>query len=326
MSGFTWDYFFNWKDEDLAFTTPIPRQKSAPRNAPVITSDGDGDVAIGGTSAPTSGLQVTFEGRRASGSTDVTFPDPRSPRPVLCRFCGKVAEGTYVEEGGEIVFRNLELISFLDFRPASRLHVLVVPTAHIRSVLSLTTADIPLLESMIDLVNCIMDSNGRRLNDAEIADQPHLHLHGIAWPPKPKRYISYVHVPGAFQWWVDAAEVLINLKNALAVGETGAWDRSWMDKYRYGPARPVPLVNKLYPSWLPWYPRGGKKPKGLVGEMGVVEGELPPQGAQRERDSGVVFTAVLVPPGDEELSIGKVEIPLVEREDLQTAPGPAPAA
>jgi histidine triad (HIT) family protein len=62
-----------------------------------------------------------------------------------CAFC-KIVQG---ETPAEFVYRGETVVAFKDRNPKAPVHVLLVPTKHIRSVNDLTDADRPIIADLI---------------------------------------------------------------------------------------------------------------------------------------------------------------------------------
>ena len=62
-----------------------------------------------------------------------------------CLFCKIVRE----EQPAEFVYRDEDLVVIKDIKPHAPVHLLIIPTRHIRSINDLTEEDHPLLFKMI---------------------------------------------------------------------------------------------------------------------------------------------------------------------------------
>ena len=110
-----------------------------------------------------------------------------------CLFC-KIADGSIPSE---VVHRDNDLVAFRDIRPQAPVHILIIPTRHIETVLDLKEEDDRLLGKMVMLANRLakdegIDEDGFRLvlNCKRHGGQEvyHIHLHllggrAMGWPP-----------------------------------------------------------------------------------------------------------------------------------------------
>ncbi|HDH57852.1 MAG TPA: histidine triad nucleotide-binding protein [Bacteroidetes bacterium] len=110
-----------------------------------------------------------------------------------CLFC-KIADGSIPSE---VVHRDNDLVAFRDIRPQAPVHILIIPTRHIETVLDLKEEDNRLLGKMVMLANRLakdegIDEDGFRLvlNCKRHGGQEvyHIHLHllggrAMGWPP-----------------------------------------------------------------------------------------------------------------------------------------------
>lgn len=112
-----------------------------------------------------------------------------------CIFC-KIIKG---EIPADVVYRDEEMVAFRDIRPQAPVHVLIIPTKHVETVLDLTpdAEGAKLVGEMILLANKLareegIDQKGFRLvmNCRQHGGQDvfHIHLHllggrAMHWPP-----------------------------------------------------------------------------------------------------------------------------------------------
>ena len=112
-----------------------------------------------------------------------------------CIFC-KIIKG---EIPADVVYRDEEMVAFRDIRPQAPVHLLIIPTRHVETVLDLTpdTEGAGLVGKMILLANELarkegIDEKGFRLvmNCRQHGGQEvfHIHLHllggrALFWPP-----------------------------------------------------------------------------------------------------------------------------------------------
>lgn len=110
-----------------------------------------------------------------------------------CLFC-KIADGSIPSE---VVHRDNDLVAFRDIRPQAPVHILIIPTRHIETVLDLKEEDDRLLGKMVMLANRLAKDEGiaedgfrlvlncKRHGGQEVY---HIHLHllggrAMGWPP-----------------------------------------------------------------------------------------------------------------------------------------------
>ncbi len=116
-------------------------------------------------------------------------------RHESCVFCDIVAG----ETRAEVVFEDDLSVAFLDFRPLFHGHTLLVPRAHIETILDLPEADTAAFFSNVRLlagaIQTALDAHGSFLavNNKVSQSVPHLHVHivprrfkdglkGFFWP------------------------------------------------------------------------------------------------------------------------------------------------
>lgn len=110
-----------------------------------------------------------------------------------CIFCRVVAG----EIPAQVVYEDDTLIAFHDIEPQAPVHILLIPRAHIPTLLEASTEDIELLGRLqhraVEIARSLeLDTTGFRLvtNCLEGAGQSvfHIHLHllggrSLSWPP-----------------------------------------------------------------------------------------------------------------------------------------------
>ncbi len=100
---------------------------------------------------------------------------------MSCLFCDIVAG----EQPAQVVLDEPDLLGFLDVRPVFKGHVLLVPRAHIPTLLELPAAlRDPLLEAAQRLAAAAVDGLGAQgsfvaTNNVVSQSVPHLHLHVV---------------------------------------------------------------------------------------------------------------------------------------------------
>ena len=109
-----------------------------------------------------------------------------------CLFCAIVAG----DIPADIVWRNDDVVAFRDINPQAPVHVLVIPTVHVRDVEELALSDPPLAASMLEAAARVAElvgvSGSFRLvfNTGANAGQSVFHAHAhvlggrdFTWPP-----------------------------------------------------------------------------------------------------------------------------------------------
>lgn len=103
---------------------------------------------------------------------------PTDTPDVVCR----IASG---ELASEVVWREPELIAFLDHRPVFKGHVLVCPTAHIETFPELPASLVQPLFTLVQRVAVAMsvglgaDGSFTAINTVISQSVPHLHVHVV---------------------------------------------------------------------------------------------------------------------------------------------------
>ncbi|KAI8891115.1 HIT-like protein [Backusella circina FSU 941] len=146
---------------------------------------------------------------------------------MLCCFGGeKPCIFCNIEEnvGSRKVLETDELVAFHDRSPSAKMHLLIVPKEHIRTVKDLDAPDVPLLEKMIDLGRKLLTEQGYNPDDSSqvrlgfhvppFNSVNHLHMHVIGLPFKNK-LIGYKYHIG-YPWYTDANKVLMRLKEGMS--------------------------------------------------------------------------------------------------------------
>ncbi|PPQ63239.1 hypothetical protein CVT24_005699 [Panaeolus cyanescens] len=99
-----------------------------------------------------------------------------------CKFCF-----VSKEKGFNVIYEDEDFVAFVDRKPASTHHFLVVPKAHIVSVRSLKQADAELVKSMEVIGNELLESKGI---------PPEMRRMGFHIPPFNSVYHLHLHVQG----------------------------------------------------------------------------------------------------------------------------------
>ena len=99
---------------------------------------------------------------------------------IFCKICSK-------ESKAEILYEDSDYVCFVDRKPASTHHYLVVPRQHIRDPRELNSSHIPLVERMMEIGKQVLGEREGNSEEARIGFHwpplilvKHLHLHVIS--------------------------------------------------------------------------------------------------------------------------------------------------
>ncbi|HJM36653.1 MAG TPA: histidine triad nucleotide-binding protein [Dehalococcoidales bacterium] len=73
-----------------------------------------------------------------------------------CIFC-RIAAG---EIGSDLLYQDNGVIAFRDINPLAPTHILIVPRKHISSLAELSEDEATLIETMVNVANCMARSEG----------------------------------------------------------------------------------------------------------------------------------------------------------------------
>eukprot|EP00842_Homolaphlyctis_polyrhiza_P002962 jgi/Hompol1/3667/HPOL_003316-RA len=126
--------------------------------------------------------QVSQQASPASGVALTTMDGTTNEKCVFCRIAAHKLES-------KMVLENESFAAFWDRSPAARVHVLLVPKKHIKSISQLTAKDIPMLAEMKMHATQLLADLGVEEKDRQLGfHQPpfstvgHLHLHCLGGP------------------------------------------------------------------------------------------------------------------------------------------------
>ncbi|XP_026747938.1 histidine triad nucleotide-binding protein 3-like [Trichoplusia ni] len=129
-------------------------------------------------------------------------PTPGVSPCVFCNIVNKV-------ERTEILFEDDDICVFPDIKPASKLHVLVIPKRHIEDVKCLTPDDKELIAKMLNVARDLLSKSNLPLEDSRLGyhwppfrSVRHLHLHAIA-PASEMGFISRLIFKKDSYWFVS---------------------------------------------------------------------------------------------------------------------------
>lgn len=110
----------------------------------------------------------------ASNQDNLPQVSPVDAKPLSqdtnCVFC----RITTKDVPAEIVYEDTDFVVFIDRKPASTHHYLVIPRNHIRDPGSLTREHVGLVERMVELGKQVLTEKGGRVEEARM---------GFHWPP-----------------------------------------------------------------------------------------------------------------------------------------------
>lgn len=106
----------------------------------------------------------------SSGNTltdDTSISASHDPNCIFCKICSK-------ETRAEILFEDSDFVCFVDRKPVSTHHYLVVPRQHILGVGQLRSAHESLVQRMTDIGKQVLVERGGTMDSARL---------GFHWPP-----------------------------------------------------------------------------------------------------------------------------------------------
>jgi histidine triad (HIT) family protein len=146
------------------------------------------------------------------------------PGTAPCQFC-RVVSG---DLPAHVVYEDTLVVAFLDHRPLFPGHVLVVPRAHVETLLDLPSAAVaPLFAAVQVLARAVERGLGAAgsfvaVNNRVSQSVPHLHVHVV--PRRPKDGLKGFFWPrGRYRDEAEAVDVAARLRAAVAdLGGDGA--------------------------------------------------------------------------------------------------------
>lgn len=113
----------------------------------------------------------------STGRVGVTDTNPNC---IFCKISCK-------DSPAEILFEDSDYVCFVDRKPCSTHHYLVVPRQHIQDARSLTSSHVPMLERMAAIGRQVLEQRGGSFEEARLGFHwppiifvKHLHLHVIS--------------------------------------------------------------------------------------------------------------------------------------------------
>ncbi len=142
---------------------------------------------------------------------------PGAPGTTPCLFCRVGSR----ELPGHIVYEDALTVAFLDHRPLFPGHALVVPRAHVETLIDLPAPAVaPLFAAVQVLARAVERGLGAAgsfvaVNNRVSQSVPHLHVHVV--PRRPKDGLKGFFWPrGRYRDEADAAEIAARLRAAVA--------------------------------------------------------------------------------------------------------------
>ena len=149
---------------------------------------------------------------------------PEAADTTACLFC-RVVRG---DLPAHVVYEDALTVAFLDHRPLFAGHALVVPRAHVETLLDLPPAAVaPLFAGVQVLARAVERGLGAAgsfvaVNNRVSQSVPHLHVHVV--PRRPKDGLKGFFWPrGRYRDEAEAADIAARLRSAVAdLGGDGA--------------------------------------------------------------------------------------------------------
>lgn len=108
------------------------------------------------------------QGQHSSTISPPPLGNPHiNPSCIFCKICSR-------DSPAEIVYEDSEYVCFVDKKPVSTHHYLVVPRQHIQDSRVLTESHTPLVERMAEIGKQVLEERGGSLEEARL---------GFHWPP-----------------------------------------------------------------------------------------------------------------------------------------------
>ena len=125
----------------------------------------------------------------ASLSTRISSGGVTNPNCIFCKICCK-------ESTAEVVYEDSDYVCFVDRKPCSTHHYLVVPRQHIEGPGMLSSSHIPMVERMAEIGKQVLEERGGNADQARM---------GFHWPPFILVKHLHLHVisPESAMGWVS---------------------------------------------------------------------------------------------------------------------------
>ena len=127
--------------------------------------------------------------QQASPSDPSPSTKDNNPNCIFCKICCKEAQA-------EVVYEDSDYVCFVDRKPVSKHHYLVVPRQHIQDSRALNSSHTPLVERMTEIGYKVLGERGGNVEDARL---------GFHWPPF--IFVRHLHLhvisPEGDMGWVN---------------------------------------------------------------------------------------------------------------------------
>lgn len=138
-------------------------------------------------------VEAPLPSSSSSSSPDPTSPavsdNSTNPNCIFCKICCKQAPA-------KVVYEDSDYVCFVDRKPASTHHYLVVPRRHIPDARVLTSDHIPMVQRMTEIGQQVLEERGGKMEEARLGFHwppvllvKHLHLHVIS----PERQMGWLN-------------------------------------------------------------------------------------------------------------------------------------
>lgn len=122
-------------------------------------------------------------------STKNSSSDVTNPNCIFCKIAGK-------ESPAEMVYEDSDYVCFVDRKPCSTHHYLVVPRQHISDSRVLTSSHTPMVERMAEIGRQVLEDRGGNFQEARL---------GFHWPPF--IFVKHLHLhvvsPVSSMSWIN---------------------------------------------------------------------------------------------------------------------------
>lgn len=122
-------------------------------------------------------------------STRISSNSITNPNCIFCKICCK-------ESPAEVVYEDSDYVCFVDRKPCSTHHYLVVPRQHIQGPGVLTSSHTPIVERMTEIGKQVLEERGGNADEARL---------GFHWPPFVLVKHLHLHVisPESSMGWIN---------------------------------------------------------------------------------------------------------------------------
>ena len=122
-------------------------------------------------------------------SAEISTSQLTNPNCIFCKIARK-------ESPAEVVYEDSDYVCFVDRKPCSTHHYLVVPRQHIQDPRVLTSSHTPMVERMAEIGKQVLEERGGRLEEVRL---------GFHWPPF--IFVKHLHLhvisPESAMGWIN---------------------------------------------------------------------------------------------------------------------------